>query len=74
MLPGYIIACIRFGISPKDWYDFEACLERRYEQEIALRGHDAAKVWLRREALACIGQRIKLIITMIMSIIFMRFR
>lgn len=55
MLPGYVRLCIKAGFSPVDALDYEACLQKRYEEVQATKGYAIARKWLRLEAIACLS-------------------
>jgi hypothetical protein len=50
-LPRYAIFFVRLGISPTDWYEFEACLESRYQEVLSNDGPAVASKWLREECI-----------------------
>jgi hypothetical protein len=50
-LPHYAVFVVRLGISPTDWYDFETCLENRYQEIYSDEGSVVATKWLYKECI-----------------------
>jgi hypothetical protein len=55
MLPAYVRVCIKAGFAPADALDYEACLQKRYEEVVATQGDIAARKWLKLEAISCLA-------------------